>query len=66
MEKQTTKNYGCIAGIGMLILVFIVLNIYVYVSDIIEVILSNPIVIYGIPIVFLLILYIRSQIKKEL
>jgi hypothetical protein len=62
MTKQPkTKNHGCIAIIGFLILISIALKTLLYVTDWIEVILSEPIVYYGIPIVLFAILYIKTK-----
>lgn len=64
MSKKEPKNYGCFAIILILIGLYILLSIYVKVTDFIGEILSIPLVNYGIPIVIILIIYLANR-KEE-
>lgn len=61
MKQQDTKNNGCVVIIGLLLILFVALFLIMKVTDIIGVVLSYPIVYFGIPIFFLIILYIKSK-----
>jgi hypothetical protein len=63
MKNENTK--GCFAIIVALILIFIVLSVFMSVTDFIGKVLSYPIVYYGIPIALFIFLYYSNKKSNE-
>lgn len=60
-----SKNYGCLhligAAFGLYLVLFLINTVTNYAIDI----LSNPLINYGIPVVLLLLLLIKSEREKK-
>jgi len=63
MKNEYTK--GCFGLIVIFILIFIILSIFMSVMDFIGVILSYPIVYYGIPVVLFVFLYYSNKKRND-
>ncbi len=59
MNNDNTK--GCLAFIIILILIFIILSVFMGITDFIGSILEYPVVYYGIPVLILIILYFSNK-----
>jgi hypothetical protein len=60
MKQGETKNYGCLAGLGFLLVFYFFLKFLVVADSIITKVLSNPLINYGVPVVILIIIIIKS------
>lgn len=65
MENNNVKNYGCLTVIIGLIIIYYALNIFFYLTDSLAGILGNPIINYGIPVVFIIVLIFKDSFKKK-
>ena len=63
--KESKKNYGCLAIIVALIIVFISLSLINGALNLLERILSNDIVNFSIPIIILIIIYYSNENRKK-
>lgn len=63
--EQKQKNYGCLAGIIFLILFYVLLNFLVVADSIITKVLSNPLVNYGVPVLILIVIIVKSTNDKK-
>lgn len=63
--EQKQKNYGCLAGIGFLILFYVLLKFLVVADSIITKVLSNPLVNYGLPVLILIVIIVKSTNDKK-
>lgn len=68
MEIKEDKN-GCLKGIFISIIVliafYIVGNIYISILDFLAKIFSNPYINYGVPIILLILLYIKTKNNEK-
>lgn len=62
---EKSKNYGCLHLIGVAFVFYLILFLINTVTDYAIDILSNPFINYGIPVVLLLLLYIKSEREKK-
>lgn len=65
MTQKQSKNYGCLAVVVILVVGYIVLSIFVYVTESLEKVLENPYINYSIPALILLIIYLRTKNDKK-
>ena len=63
MKNEYIK--GCFAVVVVFILIFIVLSVFMNITDFIGKILSCPVVYYGIPIVLFILLYYSNKRSDE-
>ena len=61
MENKNVKNYGCFEVIIGLVLFYFALKIFFYLNDSLIGILENPIINYGIPVVFIIVLIFKKN-----
>lgn len=65
MSNKKANNYGCLSIIIALYLIYIILSVFIYVTDTIAGVLSNPIINYGIPVGIILYLIIKGSFEKK-
>jgi hypothetical protein len=59
--KMTNNLKGCAKAIILFVAIFIGLKIFLSITNVLEMILSNPFINYGIPILILIIIAYRSK-----
>ncbi|WP_445453152.1 hypothetical protein [Flavobacterium sp. 25HG05S-40] len=63
--EHKEKNYGCLAVIVILVVGYVVLSVFVQVTETLVKVLENPFINYSIPVLILLVIHLRTKNEKK-